>query len=91
MNDAIGRCRDDLEEFEGELSKLLEKRHTIAGVLLQRWRQQTAAPTFARIAKSIEGHQLSLQLLIQILHGSVDMPSQHLMVRLVSNSVSAEV
>lgn len=78
VNDAISRCKDDLEEFEEELSKLLEKRHIIARSLLRRWRQQTAAPTFARIAKSIESHQLSLQLLIQILHGLVDIPSRAL-------------
>ena len=69
VNDAIGRCKEDLREFEEELSKLLENRNNIAGNVLRKWRQQTAAPTFARIAKSIESHQLSLQLLIQILHG----------------------
>lgn len=91
VNDATSRCKADLEEFEEELSKLLEKRHTIAGSVLRRWRQQTAAPTFARIAKSIESHQLSLQLLIQILHGLVDIPSQLLMARGVSDFASAEV
>ena len=91
VNDAISRCKGDLEEFEEELSKLLEKRHTITGSVLRRWRQQTAAPTFARIAKSIESHQLSLQLLIQILHGLVNIPSQLLIVRGVSDFASAEV
>jgi len=91
VKDAISRCKDDLEEFEEELLKLLEKRHTIAGSVLRRWRQQTAAPTFARIAKSIESHQLSLQLLIQILHGLVDTPSQFFIVCSVSDYASAEV
>ena len=91
VNDAISRCKDDLKDIEEELLKLLENRDTIAGSVLWRWRQQTAAPTFARIAKSIESHQLSLQLLIQILHGLVDIPSRLLIVRSVSDFASAEV
>lgn len=91
VNDAISRCKDDLEGLEEELSKLLEKRNTITGSVLRIWRQQTAAPTFARIAKSIESHQLSLQLLLQILHGLVGTPSPLLIVRGVPDFASAEV
>lgn len=91
VNDAISRCKDDLEDLEKELLKLLKKRRTIAGPVLRTWRQQTAAPTFARIAKSIESHQLSLQLLIQILHGLVDTPLQLLIVPGVSDFNLAEV
>lgn len=91
VKDAISRCEDDLTGLKEELWKLLEKRQTITGPVLRIWRQQTAAPTFARIAKSIETHQLSLQLLLQILHGLVGIPSPLFIVRGVSDFTSAEV
>ena len=67
--DATNRCASDLEKFEEELSAMLVKRKGLGGSILRRWRLQVAAPAFARIQKSIEGHQLSLHLLIQLLHG----------------------
>jgi len=66
------RCRDDLEEFRYELSKLLHEKTTgrfRMGMIVTTWRIQVAGPAFARIEKSIEGHECSLQLLLNVLHG----------------------
>lgn len=66
----IKRCKDDLEKFERELSNILERRtgRFGSGSVMKMWRQQLADPTFARIEKSIESHQCSLQILLDVLH-----------------------
>ena len=72
VRNVTSRCRDDLEEFQTELSKLLEEKKTgrfRMGMVVKAWRMQVAGPTFIRIEKSIEGHEFSLQLLLNVLHG----------------------
>lgn len=71
VRSVTSRCRDDLNEFEEELSNILQEKTTgrlRRGLLLTQWRLQVAGPTFARIEKSIEGHKCSLELLMNVLH-----------------------
>ncbi|MCJ1245537.1 hypothetical protein MMC30_002741 [Trapelia coarctata] len=72
VQNVTSRCRDDLQEFQTELSKLLQEKRTgrfRMGLIVTTWRIQVAGPTFTRIEKSIEGHECSLQLLVNVLHG----------------------
>ena len=68
----VARLEHDLDRFKKELSKLLDERETGRlgpGRLLKTWREQFAAPTFARLEKSMGNHQDSLQFLVSILLG----------------------
>jgi len=72
VRNVTSRCRDDLQEFKSELSKLLQEKKTgrfRMGLVVTTWRMQVAGPAFTRIEKSIEGHECSLQLLVNVLHG----------------------
>ncbi|KAG8533919.1 uncharacterized protein KY384_001660 [Bacidia gigantensis] len=69
VEDTTKACGDDLKRFQNDLYDLMEKKPTFGDPLVRRWRQRHAAPTFARLEKQIEGHQLSLQLLINTEHG----------------------
>ena len=64
------RCKDDLKQFEKELSSILEKKNSgFSGKALTQWRMQMATPTFERIEISLGEHQRSLQLLVNVLQG----------------------
>lgn len=72
VENVISRLQHDLASFESELSKLLDEKKTgplRPGWVLKTWREKVAAPTFARLEKSIGSHQDSLQFLVSLLHG----------------------
>ena len=63
-------CKNDLERYKKELSKILKARDR-KNFILQAWREQIAGPTFKKLADSMDRHHNSLKLLVSLHQGCV--------------------